>query len=81
MALMITDKIMAELDGAECVVYDTAGFLYAWFGGDSHGVHCYDGAGNECDYFTIGTRAGEQLTVREVRESINRHIAASHDEA
>jgi hypothetical protein len=39
------ERLMAQLDGATLVRYDTAEFLLAWYGG--HGVHVYDAAGTE----------------------------------
>jgi hypothetical protein len=63
---------MAALDGARLVKYDTAGLLYAWFGG--HGVHVYDASGTEVDYWTCGDFAKNEADVSEVEESMTRHL-------
>jgi hypothetical protein len=66
------ERLMAELDGAKLVRYDTAGLLYAWFGG--HGVHVYDATGTEVDYWTCGDFADNDADPRDVAESMARRI-------
>jgi hypothetical protein len=66
------ERLMAQLDGATLVRYDTAGLLYAWFGG--HGVHVYDGAGTEVDYWSCGSFADDQASIEEVEDSMARRL-------
>ncbi len=67
------ERLMAELDGARLVRYDSnAGTLLAWFGG--HGVHVYDAAGTELDYWTCGDFSQDSADVAEVAESMARRI-------
>ena len=67
------ERLMAQLDGARLVRYDSnAGTLLAWFGG--HGVHVYDAAGTELDYWTCGDFAENDASADVVEESIARHI-------
>lgn len=65
-------RLMAQLDGARLVKFDSDGLLYAWFGG--HGVHAYDAQGNEVDYWNCGDFADNDASTREVEESIARRI-------
>jgi hypothetical protein len=65
-------RLMAQLDRARLVRYDADGFLLAWFGG--HGVHVYDAAGTEVDYWTVGDFSKNDADVVEVAESMARHI-------
>jgi hypothetical protein len=78
---MTTERLMAELDGAECVVYDANGYLLVWYGGESTGIHIYDASGTEVDYYQMGARESGSYTAREVRESMNAHILGDEDEA
>lgn len=50
---MSAERLMAQLDGAELVMYDPDGYLLAWFGGESTGVHVYDAGGTEIGYWQI----------------------------
>lgn len=65
-------RFMASLDGARYVRFDADGLLYVWFG--AHGVHAFDEAGQEVDYWTCGSFANDAATVGEVEESIARRI-------
>ena len=72
------ERLMAELDGARLVRYDAnAGTLLAWFGG--HGVHVYDAAGTELDYWTCGDFAENDADESAVVESMARHILCIDD--
>jgi hypothetical protein len=62
------ERLMAALDGARLVKYDTDGVLYAWFG--AHGVHTYNAAGVEVDYWSVGDFAQDAATLDEVERSI-----------
>ena len=66
------ERLMAQLDGARLVRYDSAGLVLAWFGG--HGVHVYDGKGEELDYWTCGDFAKNDADVSDVEESMARRI-------
>jgi hypothetical protein len=66
------ERLLAQLDGATLVRYDTAGYLLAWFGG--HGVHVYDAAGTEVDYWTCGSFADDQASLDEVEASMAARI-------
>src|SRR5262245_53391429 len=66
------ERLMAQLDGARLVRYDTAGLLYVWYG--AHGVHTYDAAGQEIDYYSVGSFADDAATLEEVEESIARRL-------
>ena len=66
------ERLMAELDGARLVRYDTAGLLLAWFGG--HGVHVYDIAGEEVDYWTDGDFAEDDAAIGGIEASMARRI-------
>lgn len=70
---MSVDKLMAELDGAECVKYDPDGYLLAWFGGESTGIHVYDASGTEVGYWQMEARRSGGYSAAEVRESMNEH--------
>jgi hypothetical protein len=72
------ERLMAALDGAKLVKYDTAGVLYAWFGG--HGVHVYNGAGEEIDYWTCGSFADNEADVAEVEDSMSRRLRGVDDD-
>lgn len=66
-------RFMAELDGARLVRYDSsADQLLVWFGG--HGVHVYDAAGTEVDYWTCGDFAQNDASADDVAESMARHM-------
>lgn len=69
-----SERLMAQLDGARLVRYDADGFLYVWFGG--HGVHAYDAAGTEVDYWSVGDFANDDADEREVAESMARRLLA-----
>jgi len=72
------ERLMAALDGVKLARYDAnAGALLAWFGG--HGVHVYDAAGTEVDYWTLGDFSKDDADVDEVAESIARHILCIDD--
>lgn len=66
------ERLMAALDGARLVKYDTAGVLYAWFGGS--GVNVYDASGTEIDYWSISTEDGRCPSSEEIAESMARHL-------
>ena len=66
------ERLMAQLDGARLCRYDADGLLLAWFGG--HGVHCFNGAGTEVDYWTCGDFSKNEAEVSEVEESMARRI-------
>lgn len=66
------ERLLAALDGARLVRYDTAGLLYVWHG--AHGVHTYDAAGQEVDYYSVGSFADDAATLEEVEESIARRL-------
>jgi len=65
---MTTERLMAQLDGAQLVKYDADGFLFAWHGGV--GVHVYDASGEEVHYFTFM----EKPTQQEVLDAIGTKI-------
>lgn len=67
-------RLMAQLDGAKLVRFDADGLLYAWFGG--HGVHAYDAARTEVDYWTCGDFSKDEADEREVSDSMARRILA-----
>lgn len=67
---MTAERLMAQLDGAKLVRYDSnAAAVYAWFG--AHGVHAYDAAGVEFDYWSVGDFAQDAATYQEVFESMS----------
>jgi hypothetical protein len=72
---MTAERLMAELDGARLVRYDTAGLLLAWFGG--HGVHVYDAAGVEVDYLSCGDFARNDADVDDVEAAVVRYITGA----
>lgn len=77
---MASERLAAALDGAKAVRYDTAGMVYAWFGGP--GVSCYDAVtGEELeDYFTVGGWFSEPNTdSAEALRVIDEHRAAQVD--
>lgn len=67
-----SERLMAQLDGAKLVKYDGDGYLLAWFGG--HGVHAYDGSGQEVDYWNTGDFADNDASREEVEESMSAWI-------
>ena len=67
-----SERLMAQLDGAKLVRYDAAGLLYAWYG--AHGVHAYDAAGTEVDYWTCGSYADDDASLEEVEASMAARI-------
>ena len=69
----MSERLMAQLDGAELVKYDPDGYLLAWFGGESTGVHVYNAAGVEVDYWQIMPDETGRLDKRDVLTSMNRH--------
>jgi ribosome modulation factor len=71
------ERLMAQLDGARLVRYDSAGLVLAWFGG--HGVHVYDGTGEEVDYWTCGDFATNDADLSDVESSIARHMLDVED--
>jgi hypothetical protein len=73
-ATVSIDRLMAQLDGAELVKYDPAGYVLAWFGGASTGIHVYDGSGEEVGYWQMGALTTGGYSVREVRESMNERM-------
>lgn len=48
----MSERLMAQIDRALLVRYDTAGYLMTWFGGEN--VHIYDARGNEHEGWTMG---------------------------
>lgn len=66
------EKLAASLDGARWVQYDADGLVWAWFGG--HGVHGYNMAGVEIEFYNVGDFAQNDATLDEVRESIGARI-------
>lgn len=70
---MSAERLMAQLDGAELVKYDPDGYLLAWFGGESTGVHVYNAAGVEVGYWQIMPDSSGRLDPRTVLESMNEH--------
>jgi hypothetical protein len=72
-----SERLMAQLDGARLVRYDTAGLLLVWFGG--HGVHVYDAGGSEVDYWSCGDFAENEATPDEVERSMAAHILELED--
>lgn len=67
-----SERLMAQLDGARLVRYDTTGLLLAWFGG--HGVHVYDASGQEVDYWSCGDFAKDAAELEEVERSMALHL-------
>jgi hypothetical protein len=72
---MVSERLMAALDGARWVKYDADGLLLAWFGG--HGVHVYDQSGEEVDYFSVGDFAQNDAEMAEVQQAMVDWIAAN----
>jgi hypothetical protein len=72
------ERLMAQLDGARLVKYDGAGFVLAWFGG--HGVHAYDGAGTEVDYWNTGDFGENDASFSGAEESMARWILGSDED-
>lgn len=66
------ERLMAQLDGARLVRYDTSGLLLAWFGG--HGVHVFDAGGTEVDYWSCGDFAKNDASVEDVEQSMAGHL-------
>ena len=72
------ERLMAQLDGARLVRFNTAGLVLAWFG--AHGVHVYDASGDEVDYWTCGSFAEDRASIEDVEESMARHLLDLDDE-
>lgn len=70
MSSMTTDRLMAQLDGAEMVKYDADGYLLVWFGGQSTGIHVYDGDGQELAYWQLQ----QGCTLQDVKDSMGEAI-------
>lgn len=69
-------SLVKELEGAKVTKYDEqSGITFAWFGGQSMGIHGYDASGEEIAYWTMGGCETDYATIEEVTASIDRHIA------
>ena len=66
-------KLLQELTGAKYTEVHNdmpGGCVYVWFGG--HGVHEYNAAGEELDFFNVGDFSKNQATLKEVKAGIKR---------
>lgn len=68
----MSEKLAAELNEARAVLYDTAGYVLAWFGG--HGIHVYAMDGGEVAYWSAGDFAQNSITPDEAFASMREHL-------
>ena len=65
-----------ELEGAKVIKHDDqSGLTFAWFGGQSMGIHGYNSIGQEVCYWTMGGCKTDNATIDEVHTSIQSHVA------
>lgn len=72
MTTVTADRLAAQLDGAQAVVYDSRGYVIAWFGGTSTGIHVYGLDGAEVAYWTANGDEpfGPEVAFRSMREHL-----------
>ena len=73
------DRLMAQLDEAQYVRYDADSLLYVWYGGESTGIHVFNAAGTEVDYWQLEAHSNRGPTLYEVNASMGRHILGVDD--
>jgi hypothetical protein len=71
----VSERLMAVLDEARYVRYDADGYVLAWFGGQSTGIHVYDAAGTEVHYWQVEQPPRGDVPFETLRDSMGRFLS------
>ena len=76
---MSVSRLMAQLDGARMVRYDSnADLILAWQGAGSTGIHVYAPDGTEVSYWQVEAGSNTERLERDISESMGEHMTQGY---